>query len=86
QFKKLIGPEPSTTVAFIERDRFWLLRRAATSRATSGLPGAGYWMLNRGQGREEPKSWMVLGRAIAVTPTPRVSQWAEMERIARGCP
>ena len=41
-------------------------------------------MSNSAFGNEAPKSWIVRGRAIAVTAVPRVSQWAEMARMARG--
>ena len=41
-------------------------------------------MSNSAFGNEAPKSWIVWGRAIAVTAVPRVSQWAEIARMARG--
>src|SRR5439155_22120584 len=53
-------------------------------RARAGSPGAGYCLSNSALGKEAPKSWMVRGRAMAVTAVTLVSQWAEMARIALG--
>ena len=41
-------------------------------------------MSNSAFGNDAPKSWIVRGRGIAVTAVPRVSQCAEIARMARG--
>ena len=56
---------------------------ALVSRASVGLPGAGYCTSNSALGNP-PKSWMVGGLGMAVTNVPRVSQCADTHRIARG--
>ncbi|MNL51194.1 hypothetical protein D3C87_1742710 [compost metagenome] len=57
-----------------------------TRAASSGEPGAGYCTSNSACGNDAPKSWMVRGAVMAVTPTPWVSQWAETQRMALGLP
>src|SRR5690606_12919123 len=56
-----------------------------TRAASSGEPGAGYCMACSAGGKP-PKSWMVSGCAIAVTPSPRVSQWADTITTPLGLP
>src|SRR5258706_2805840 len=55
----------------------------ATRCASSTDPGAGYCTSRNACGKP-PKSWMVRGRAIAVTPVPGTYQCADTQRIAFG--
>ena len=59
------------------------LTTSATSSATAGSPGAGYSAANSASGKPK-KSWMVRGRAIAVTAVALMYQWADTTRMARG--
>ena len=56
---------------------------SAISAASSGSPGAGYSTANSSSGKPK-KSWIVRGRAIAVTAVALMYQWADTTRIARG--
>src|SRR5690606_41209801 len=56
---------------------------SAISSAIAGSPGAGYCTSNSACGKPK-KSWMVLGRGIAVTAVALTYQCADTARIARG--
>ena len=59
------------------------LTTSATCSASSGRPGAGYWM-SSSLGTLAKKSWIVRGRAMAVTAVALMYQCAEMTSTARG--
>src|SRR3546814_7917831 len=56
---------------------------SASYSASPGSPGAGYCMSNSGCGKPK-KSWMVLGRGIAVTAVALTYQCADTDRIEIG--
>src|SRR3546814_8713411 len=56
---------------------------SATSSASPGSTGAGYCMSNSACGTPK-KSWMVLGRGIAVTAVALTYQCADTDRLACG--
>ena len=56
---------------------------SAISSASTGSPSAGYSTANSSSGKPK-KSWIVRGRAIAVTAVALMYQWADTTRIARG--
>ena len=56
---------------------------AATLARKERISRRGIELLVKFHGKP-PKSWMVLGCTIAVAKVPLVSQWAEIQRIARG--
>ena len=56
---------------------------SATSSTSSGRPGGGYCKSNSACGNPK-KSWMVFGRAIAVTAVAFTYRCADTARMARG--